>query len=69
LPNFAPLVLALVIGFAGLVLGANLLVRGASRLALAVGVPPLVTGLTVIAFATSSPELAVLAGRFARGAS
>lgn len=42
-----------------LVLGAELLVRGASRLALSVGISPLVVGLTVVAFGTSSPELAV----------
>jgi cation:H+ antiporter len=46
----------------GLVLlggGAELLVRGASRLAAAVGISPLVVGLTVVAFGTSAPELAV----------
>jgi cation:H+ antiporter len=46
----------------GLVLlggGAELLVRGASRLAAAAGVSPLVVGLTVVAFGTSAPELAV----------
>jgi cation:H+ antiporter len=48
--------------FAGLALligGAELLVRGASRLARLLSVPPLVIGLTVVAFGTSSPELAV----------
>ncbi|MCI0480119.1 MAG: calcium/sodium antiporter, partial [Candidatus Dadabacteria bacterium] len=35
------------------------LVRGASRLASTVGISPLVVGLTVVAFGTSSPELAV----------
>lgn len=49
-------------------MGAELLVRGASRLAAAAGVPPLLIGLTVVAAGTSSPELAVsvqaaLAGR------
>jgi cation:H+ antiporter len=48
-----------VIGLAALVLGAELLVRGASRLALAFGISPLVVGLTVVAFGTSAPELAV----------
>lgn len=42
-----------------LVLGAEWLVRGASRLAAKVGISPLVIGLTVVAFGTSSPEMAV----------
>jgi cation:H+ antiporter len=47
------------LGLGLLVLGAELLVRGAARLATAFGVAPLVVGLTVVAFATSCPELAV----------
>lgn len=46
-------------GLASLVFGAELLVRGASRLAAAVGISPLTTGLTVVAFGTSTPELVV----------
>ncbi len=42
-----------------LVVGAEGLVRGASRLAASMGIPPIVIGLTVVAFGTSSPELAV----------
>jgi cation:H+ antiporter len=42
--------------------GAELLVRGASRLAVAGGISPLVVGLTVVAFGTSAPELAVTVG-------
>ena len=42
-----------------LVAGAELLVRGASRLAAYVGIPPLIIGLTVVAYGTSSPEMAV----------
>jgi cation:H+ antiporter len=49
-------------GLAALVVGANLLVRGASKLALSLGLSPLVVGLTVVAFGTSSPEMAVSAG-------
>ena len=49
-------------GLITLVLGANLLVRGASKLALSFGVSPLVVGLTVVAFGTSAPEVAVSIG-------
>lgn len=47
------------LGLILLIGGAEALVRGASRLATAVGITPLVVGLTVVAFGTSSPELAV----------
>jgi cation:H+ antiporter len=46
-------------GFLLLLTGGELLVRGASRLARAAGIPPLIVGLTVVAFCTSAPELAV----------
>ncbi len=46
-------------GLVALVIGAELLVRGASSLAQRFGVSPLVVGLTVVAFGTSAPELAV----------
>jgi cation:H+ antiporter len=48
-----------VIGLGLLIAGAEVLVRGASRLAAGVGISPLVIGLTVVAFGTSSPEMAV----------
>lgn len=48
-----------VLGLTLLIGGAELLVRGSSRLAEAIGISPLVIGLTVVAFGTSSPELAV----------
>jgi cation:H+ antiporter len=48
-----------VLGLVFLILGSDWLVRGASRLASAVGVSPLVVGLTVVALGTSSPELAI----------
>ena len=41
-----------------LVGGAELLVRGGSLLALIFRVPALVVGLTIVAFGTSTPELA-----------
>ena len=46
-------------GLAGLYYGAEWLVGGSSKLALRLGVAPLVIGLTVVAFGTSAPELAV----------
>jgi cation:H+ antiporter len=49
----------LVAGLALLVLGAELLVRKASQIAARLRVPALVVGLTVVAFGTSAPELAV----------
>lgn len=51
--------LVFILGLAALVIGAELMVRGASRLATTFGVSPLVVGLTVVAFGTSSPEVAV----------
>jgi len=51
--------LLFVLGLVALVLGAELLVRGASKLALSLGITPLVVGLTVVAFGTSAPELVV----------
>ena len=49
----------LVLGFVLLVVGGELLVRGASALAAAFRISPLVIGLTVVAFGTSAPELGV----------
>lgn len=48
-----------VLGLGFLIVGADVLIRGASRLALTFGIAPLVIGLTVVAFGTSAPELAV----------
>jgi cation:H+ antiporter len=49
----------LVAGLCLLVLGGDLLVRGAARTAARAGVSPLVIGLTVVAFGTSAPEMVV----------
>ena len=51
--------LGLVAGLLLVVAGADALVRGAARTAAALGVPPLLVGLTVVAYGTSAPELAV----------
>ncbi|MEM9399253.1 MAG: calcium/sodium antiporter [Verrucomicrobiota bacterium] len=47
----------LLIGLIGLYYGAEFLVKGSSNLALRLGISPLVVGLTVVAFATSMPEV------------
>ena len=49
----------LVAGVVLLVGGAEIFVRGASRIAVLAGISPLVIGLTIVAFGTSSPEIAV----------
>ncbi len=51
--------LFLLSGFLLLVLGAELLVRGSCQLAALLGMTPLLIGLTIVAFGTSSPELAI----------
>ncbi|HSW46777.1 MAG TPA: sodium:calcium antiporter, partial [Phycisphaerae bacterium] len=57
-----------VVGLVALVAGAELFVRGASRLARLLDVSPLVIGLTVVAYGTSSPEAAVSANAALSGA-
>ncbi len=59
--------LQLALGLGVLVLGAECLVRGASSLALRFGISPLIVGLTIVAFGTSSPEIAVSLGAVAEG--
>jgi len=60
-------VLWFVLGLGALTLGAELMVRGAARMALTFGISPLVIGLTVVAFGTSAPEMAVSAGAVLNG--
>ena len=60
-------VLMFVAGLVLLIAGAECLVRGASRLALSLGISPLVVGLTVVAFGTSAPEVAVSVGAALEG--
>ena len=54
-------------GLAALTAGAALLVRGASKMALSFGISPLVVGLTIVAFGTSTPEVAVSVGAILDG--
>ncbi len=49
----------LTVGLFVLIFGADILVRGAGRLAISFGVEPLIVGLTIVAVGTSAPELAV----------
>lgn len=48
-----------ILGIALIILGANYLTEGASTLARKMGLSPLVVGLTIVAFGTSTPELIV----------
>ncbi len=52
-------IVLLIVGLVLLVFSADWLVKGASKIASAVGISALVVGLTVVAFGTSAPELAV----------
>lgn len=60
-------ILLFVGGLILLVMGASTLVRGASKLALSFGISPLVVGLTIVAFGTSAPEVAVSIGAVLEG--
>lgn len=55
-------ILMLIVGLILLVVGADLLVRGGSKFAISFGISPLVVGLTIVAFGTSAPEVAVSVG-------
>ena len=49
----------LIVGFALLIKGADYFVKGASNISSLLRVPPLLVGLTIVAFGTSSPEATV----------
>ena len=55
--SFVTASLISLLGFLGLILGADWLVRGSSRLAAQFGISPLAIGLTVVAYGTSAPEM------------
>jgi cation:H+ antiporter len=52
----------LILGLAALTFGAEGLVRGSASLAIRFGLTPLIIGLTIVAFGTSTPELVVSLG-------
>jgi cation:H+ antiporter len=51
--------LILLVGFAFLIKGADWFVEGASSIARSFKIPPIIIGLTIVAFGTSAPEAAV----------
>ncbi len=57
-PNLLIAVASIVIGVAGLTYAAGFVVTGAEEIALALGVPELIVGLTILALGTSAPEIA-----------
>lgn len=52
-------ILLFILGLTLIIAGAHFLVEGASDIAMKSGISPLVIGLTIVAFGTSSPELVV----------
>ena len=58
-PSLFLAIVFLAIGIALLYFGAEGLIKGSVKLAIDLGITPLVIGLTVVAFGTSSPELVV----------
>lgn len=60
-------IVLIIAGVFGLYVGGRWLVKGASRLASSFGVSALVIGLTVVAWATSAPELVVNLSAAAQG--
>lgn len=63
----AATLLGLALGLVILIAGAELLIRGASSIALRAGLRPMIVGLTVVALGTSSPELVVSVTSAVRG--
>jgi cation:H+ antiporter len=52
-------VVLFIVGLALLLVGADVMVRGASAIAVRFGISPLIIGLTVVSLGTSAPEIAV----------
>lgn len=52
-------IVAIIVGFGLLILGGELLVRGAVRAAETIGVSPLLIGIVLVGFGTSAPEMAI----------
>jgi len=65
--SFMMIALLLLAGLVALYFGAEWLVRGGASLAVRLGVTPLLVGLTVVAYGTSTPELIVSSTAAAQG--
>jgi cation:H+ antiporter len=59
--GYALQALAIIVGLAGLVFGADRFVYGASNLARRLGLSPLLVGMVIVGFGTSAPEMLVSA--------
>ncbi len=57
----------LIVGLVVLYFGAEWLIKGGARIGMRLGMTPLVIGLTIVAFGTSAPELAVSIGAALKG--
>lgn len=62
-------ILLLIVGFVALIKGADIFIDGASSTAQNFKVPKMLIGLTIVAFGTSAPELAVSMSALASGSS
>ena len=62
-------ILLFLVGIAALLAGGEILVRGSSRFARGLGISPVIIGLTIIAFGTSSPEFVVCLTAALKGSS
>jgi len=60
-------IITFILGLIFLIVGAELLVRGASKVALATGISHLLVGLTIVAWGTSTPEMMVSLTAAVRG--
>ena len=58
----------LLLGFALLILGAELLVKGSSKIANKFNIPEILIGLTIVAIGTSLPELMITITSAQKGA-
>lgn len=59
MPEPVLFLLLVVVGLVVLLVGGDILVRGATALARKLGIPALIVGLTIVAFGTSAPEMVV----------